>query len=185
MTKIQLFLISFLVLSCSEKQDKISTYTSKIIEVKEDSNTPTVEIKKYMLVKNGSEDRTDDAKKILELKRSWPLVMQAPSRIGFDTILSQNFIFIGDGHLLNRDDYISDRIKPSDWKIIHVKYDNLTLQFFENTALLTYRNQVTNQNINSKEIEIEYINWADIYVLEKNKWKIGASHTIDLRIDKK
>jgi hypothetical protein len=182
--KILLLLISIVVLACANKKEEIKNETYKIVEVAEDNTTPTVDLKKYRLIENGSEDRKQDAKQILKLKRTWPLVMQSPSRIGFDTLLSRNFTFSGDGNLLNREDYITDRIKPSDWKITHVKYDNLTLQFFGNTALLTYRNEVTNEHINTKEVEIEYISWADLYVLENRKWKIGASHTVDVRIEK-
>ena len=87
--------------------------------------------------------------------------------------------------MLNREEYIEDRIQPSDWKITHVEYDNLTLQFFGSTAVLTYRNRVTNENIYTKEIEIESISWADIYVKEAGKWKIDAAHTVDFRLEKK
>lgn len=185
MNKIFVFLFLFAVLSCYDKKEKTEIEMYKIIEVIEENTTPTVDIKKYTLVGNGNEDRKQDAEQILALKRKWPLVMQSPNRIGFDTILSLNFTFNGDGHLLNREDYITDRTKASDWEITHVKYDNLTLQFFGNTALLTYRNRVTNENINTGEVEIEYISWADIYVLENDKWKIGASHVIDVKVEKK
>jgi hypothetical protein len=172
------FVLSFAFISCSDKPEKVNY---QMIEVIDDNSTPTVEIKKYRLIAN--EDRKKDATQIIALKRDWPLVMQSPGRIGFDTLLSQNFTFSGDKQLLNREEYITNRIKPSDWKITHVKYDNLTLQLFGNTALLTYKNEVTNENINTKAIETEYISWADIYVLENGKWKIGASHTIDFRLE--
>jgi hypothetical protein len=146
--------------------------------------TPTVDIKGYTLITKGDENRGSDAEQIMALKRKWPLVMQSPNRVGLDTILSQNFTFADAGTLLNRNNYITDRIQRSDWKITDVKYDNLTLQFFGNTALLTYRNQVTNENTKTKEIEVEHISWADMYVLENGIWKIGASHTIDVKIQK-
>lgn len=176
--------------SCADQKSKVKpsdndTLPYKIEVIKEKNFTPTVDIKEYTLIVAQNEDRKKDAEHILDLKRKWPLVMQAPNRIGFDTILSPHFTFTADGQFFNREDYIIDRTKPSDWKITFVKYENLTLQFFGNTALLTYKNQVTNENINTKEIEIEYISWADIYVTENSKWKIGATHTIDVKIEKK
>lgn len=183
MTKFLLFLSAIVILSCKYKKTKTTNEMYQMFEVTEHNNTPTVDIKKYALIQN--KDRKEDAKKILNLKRNWPLVMQSPSKMGFDTLLSANFTFIGDGHLLTREEYITERTKPSDWIITYVKYDNLTLQFFDNRALLTYKNQVTNENIKTKEVEIEYISWADTYVFENNKWKIEAAHTIDFRIEKK
>lgn len=186
------FLLLFPVIffSCFDEKEKDESserdsFSYKATIIKEKNLTPTVDIREYTLIEAEKEGRKKDAEQILDLKRKWPLVMQSPDRIGFDTILSNNFTFIGDGRLLNREDYINDRTKPSQWKITHVKYDNLTLQFFGNTALLTYRNQVTNEHINTKKVETEYISWADIYVLESNKWKIGASHAIDFRIEEK
>jgi len=174
-----------IILSCASESGKNKNSFSKAIEITEESLTPTVRIEKYTLIERDGENRKNDAAQILDLKRKWPLVMQSPNRTGFDTILSQHFTFTENGHVLNREEYITDRTKPSDWKITFVKYDNLALQFFGTTALLTYRNQVTNENIHTKEIETEFISWADIYVREDEKWKIGASHTVDIRVEKK
>ena len=182
-----LFSLSAGLFSCVERKvgtPKKGAVLYNITEVNVNNATPTVDINKYTLVQRQDENRRKDADQILDLKRKWPLVMQSPGRAGFDTLLSQNFTFTGDGQLLNREDYITDRTKPSDWKITHVKYDNLILQFFDDIALLTYRNAVTNKNITTKEIEIEYISWADIYVVENNKWKIGSAQVVDLRIEK-
>ncbi len=191
MTKtLLLFLLSVPLFSCGEKKVKMEIVNKEVsnhqaIEIKVENLTPTVDIEKYILIKAPNENRKMDAEQILKLKRNWPLVMQSPNRVGFDTILSQNFTFNGDGLLFSREDYIVDRIKPSDWKITFVKYGNLTIQFFGDIALLTYRNEVTNENIRTKEIEVEYISWADIYVIENNKWKIGAAHVVDFKMEKK
>lgn len=185
-----LLLISLCVglFSCVDQKEKTGTAKQEILnysakEIIENNTTPTVNIEKYTLIQARDENREKDAEEILNLKRRWPLVMQSPSRAGFDSILSKNFIFTGEGHLLNREDYITDRTTVTDWKISYVKYNNLTLQFFGNTALLTYRNEVTNENVTTKEIEIEYISWADIYVMESNKWKIDSAHVVDFRIE--
>lgn len=176
--------------SCVNEKGKLGTANNgaviyDVIEVNVNSTTPTVDVDKYTLIQSQSENRRIDAEQIINLKQKWPLVMQSPSRVGFDTILSQNFTFTGYEQLLNREDYITDRTKISDWKITYVKYDNLTLQFFDNVALLTYKNAVTNENVTTKEIEIEYISWADIYVIENNKWRIGSAHVVDFRMEKK
>ena len=183
------FIIIIIFISCSNKEtlpkNKNSITEYKLLVMPQQNQTPTVDIKEYKLVEAQNEDRKKDAAAILSLKRAWPLVMQNPGRAGFDSILSQHFTFTGNGQLLNREAYIIDRTAASDWKITHVKYDNLTLQFFENSALLTYRNQVSNENIKTGEKEMEYISWADIYTIENSKWKIAATHTIDFSLENK
>lgn len=123
-------LLSIMLLSCIDKSSKLeasredaSTYKAEVVQEK--NVTPTVDIREYTLIFQQNENRKEDAEEILDLKRKWPLVMQMPNREGFDTILSRHFTFSGDGNLFNREDYIEDRIKPSDWKITYVKYDNL------------------------------------------------------------
>lgn len=183
--KLAIYHLLILLSACSEKQVDAGHKDELLynaVVVKENNRTPSVDIDQYLLVTHQQEKRENDAREILKLKRDWPLVMQAPNRIGFDTLLSRNFTFTGDGRVLNREDYIRDRLAPSDWKITHVKYENLSLQFFGNVALLTYRNEVKNEHLKTGEVEIEYIHWADIYVLEENKWKIGGSHTIDVKV---
>ncbi len=181
--------ISLSVLSCNINQDTKDNKQSELskplnLTVNQlDSFLSTIKIDNYTLINSKEGKRQKDAADIIELKRKWPQVMQSPNRVGFDTILSKNFTFFGEGRLLNREEYIQDRLTTSDWKITFVKYDNVTLQFFDSIGLLTYRNQVTNENVKTNEIEIEYISWADIYVKEQGKWKIGASHTIDVRIE--
>jgi len=178
------------LMACNNKtQEKTQEITVtgnfSALEILESNKTPTVDIEKYVLISNSNDDRKNDADEILKVKRKWPLAMQSKSTSAFDSLLSPNFVFTGDGHLLNRKDYIINRTSPSEWKITHVKYANMTLQFFGNIALLTYRNQVTNENINTKAIEIEYISWADVYKKEESKWKIDAAHVVDFRVENK
>ena len=152
-------------------------------QIEEQNQTPTVDIEKYTLISQPGDDRATDASEILKVKRQWPMIMQSPTVAGFDSILSQKFTFTDHGHLLNRAEYITDRTGPSEWKIIHVSYDNLTLQFFGDKALLTYQNTVTNEHATTKTIEREYISWADMYAKENGKWKIDAAHVIDFRME--
>lgn len=178
-------------LSCNERE-KNSAYNDATIppahtavQIIEDNNTPTVNIAKYILISVAGEDRSKDAAEILSVKRRWPLAMQSQRREKFESILSKDFTFTGNGELFNREDYIIDRTKPSEWKITNVKYDNLTLQFLGDRALLSYRNEVTNENINTHLIEMEYISWADVYIKEEGKWKISTAHVIDFRMEPK
>ena len=179
-SKIMYLSIYFMFLSCKQL-DKSAQ--SKLTIIKEINSTPTVDIENYNLVLKTEENRKKDAEEILRLKRNWPKVMQSPTFKGLDTLLSKDFTFVDNGRLFNKVAYIEDRIKPSDWKITHVKYDNLSLQFFGEIALLTYRNHVKNEHIKTKEIEIEHINWTDVYVKENDKWKIRSAHVIDIKIE--
>jgi hypothetical protein len=153
------------------------------LEIRVTNKTPTVDLEKYVLISALNENRKRDAAAILTVKRLWPLAMQSKSVAAFDSILSKNFVFTSNGKLLNRQAYISDRTSPSEWKITHVKYDHMSLQFFGNMALLTYRNQVTNENSTTKAIETEHISWADVYRKEDTKWKIDAAHVVDFRVE--
>ncbi|RYD73083.1 MAG: nuclear transport factor 2 family protein [Sphingobacteriales bacterium] len=182
-------IVVFTFLSCNDKSINIKTsgqpqQLSRATNIKVAALSPTVKIESYTLVSSGQVDRLKDAAAIIDLKQKWPMVMQSPNRLGFDTILSKDFTFTGDGLVLNRAGYINNRLSPSDWKITFVQYDNISLQFFDSIGLLSYKNQVTNHNVKTNEVEKEHISWADIYVKENGKWKIGASHTVDVQIEK-
>lgn len=179
-----------IIVSCTNEprtniRAKESSVLSSVVEIIETNNTPTVDIKKYTLITNSGEDRSVDAAEILKVKRKWPLAMQSQKAADFDAILSQHFTFTDKGNLLNRNEYIKDRTAPSEWIITHVTYNNLTLQFFGETALLTYNNEVTNSKINSSEVEVEYISWADVYQKENGQWKIASAHVVDFRMEPK
>ena len=85
---------------------------------------------------DAQQNRTNDAKQIMNLKRRWPLAMQSQNLEEFEAILAKEFTFKGIGEFFNRTDYIKNRIKPDDWKITFVKYDNLCLQFINDLAIL-------------------------------------------------
>lgn len=149
----------------------------------DDNNTPTVDLSKYILIKASHEDRELDENEILRVKRKWPLAMQSLNPLEFDSILSKNFTFKGSDSFFNRADYIKNRSKSDEWKIIFVKYDNVTLQFFEDIGVLSYVNHITNKNSNTGAIEYEHISWVDIYILEDGKWKIRSAHSLDYRLE--
>jgi len=191
MKKTIFILLTTLVIfiSCKERQkannngvkNSANNYSTEVIT--DDNTTPSVDISKYTLINDPQKDRRNDAKEIIKVKRKWPLAMQSLNPLEFDSILSKNFTFKGGDNVFTRADYIKNRTTPDEWKITFVKYDNVTLQFFGDTGILSYVNQITNKNDNTGAIEHEHISWVDIYVIEDGKWKIGAAHSIDYRLE--
>lgn len=165
----------------NSQKDSINIHSSEIFL--EDNSTPTVDISKYTLISDPYKDRRNDAKEILKVKRKWPLAMQSLNPLEFDSILSKNFTFKGSDRFYTWADYIKNRTTPDEWKITFVKYDNVTLQFFGDTGILSYVNHITNKNVNTGAIEYEHISWVDIYIIEEGRWKIGAAHAIDYRLE--
>lgn len=191
MKKTTFILLATLVVasSCKERQkpnknaEMITASNYSTVVIAEDNSTPSVDISKYTLINESQKDRRTDAKEIMKVKRKWPLAMQSLNPLEFDSILSKNFTFKGSDKFFTRADYIKNRTTPDEWKITFVKYDNVTLQFFGDTGILSYVNHITNKNVNTGAIEYEHISWVDIYVIEDGKWKIGAAHSIDYRIE--
>jgi len=171
------------VISCNNVEN-IKKNNYSIIEIIENNTTPSVDISKYKLVIDSDVDHTEDAKKILEVKRQWPLAMQSLKASEFDSILSKKFTFKGLDGFYNRTEYIANRTKPDNWKIEFVKYDEMCLQFIGDQAILSYKNKIVNVNSVSQEKEIEYISWVDVFTQEDKKWKILTSHAIDYRLEK-
>ena len=54
------------------------------------------------------------------------------------------------------------------------------LQFFGETALLTYGNIITGKDPSGKVQKWQFT-WADIYLQEDGIWRIGGSHLIQER----
>jgi hypothetical protein len=172
--------------SCSSTPNKSGTENAASSSAREiilENNTPTVDMPKVTLISTEGIDRSNDAAAIMAVKRRWPMAMQSRDEKEFDAILAAGFTFGADANVMNRKEYIADRISPNEWRITHVVYDNMTLQFFGDNAVLTYRNRVTNDNENTKEREIEVIHWADIFVRSGGAWKIAAAHVVDFRIE--
>lgn len=155
----------------------------EVILLKDDT-TSTVHISKYVLVTKKGEDRLKDAAEILTTKRKWPLAVQSKKEADFNAILTNNFTFTADEKIMNRSEYIQSRTANSDWVITTVSYDNLILQFFDGYAVLSYHNQVTNENVKTQEKEIELISWVDVYTKENDSWKINAAHVIEHSVTK-
>ena len=143
-------------------------------------STPTIKIHGLTLVTKNPKIESKEALEILKLKHQWPLAMQTKDRNLFDKILADNFTFRGESEFFTKNDYINNRVSGI-WTIDTVTYNNLVLQFFGKTALLTYRN-VLNGTDNSGIPDTEYYSWADIYTQVGDEWKILGSHNIEGRI---
>lgn len=176
--------ISFAVCLISCQQDKQTAAPGKdfvqvVIEV--ENTTPTVDIPNFTLISNNPEAERADAIEILKVKRQWPLAMQQKDSALFESILAKNFSFRADDEFFNRSDYIKDRVAGT-WEIDTVRYENLALQFFGETALLTYRNTLNGADEKGQP-NIEHYTWADMYTRENGAWKILGSHCIDARVE--
>lgn len=160
---------------------KKSTGYQEIL-ITEANLTPTVDIKNYTLITNNLPLDSIQAIEIFKLKRSLPLAMQRKDSALFESILSGDFTYRGEDEFYkNKEDYIHNRVNAH-WTIDTVKYQNLVLQFFDGTAILTYRNTLNGTDDNGRP-DIEHYSWADIYKKENGKWKIKGIHEIESRVE--
>lgn len=179
-------LLLFTVWGCRDKNSAIKNEpspASSISVVSLESVAASVEMPEYYLITALSDTTKVEADQLMKVKLRWPMAMQSLDRNEFEAILADNFTFIDAGNLINRKDYIDHRTTPDEWKITHVKYSNVSLQLMGNNALLTYRNEVTNQNSKSGSVETERMSWADYFVKERGLWKILTTHVIDFKLD--
>lgn len=168
--------------ACNEKtssNDSGKKYQQ--LTIKEDNVTPTVDIKNVNLITNNFEADSTNAKEIMQVKRKLPMAMQGKDSALFNEILAKGFTMRGEKEFFNRSDFIKNRVTGT-WTIDTVKYQNLALQFFGDIAVLTYHN-ILNGTDDFGNADTEYYSWADIYIKENGKWKIGAIHNIESRIE--
>jgi ketosteroid isomerase-like protein len=176
-----IFIFGIIILSSCNNRETFKQEDYQQIIIKEPNLTPTVDIKDFTLISNNLKQDSIDAIEILKVKRNLPLAMQMKNKALFESILSKNFTYRGEDEFYkNSQDYIQNRINAT-WTIDTVRFQNLTLQFFGETAVLTYRNTLKGTDDYGKS-DIENYDWADIYVNENGKWKIGAIHEIESRI---
>ena len=176
-----LLLLLFIGISfgCIQNNFTISNYIQ--VSIKEANTTPTVDIKDFTLISNNLIVDSIEAIEIMRVKRNFPLAMQRHDSLLFESILSKNFTFRAQNEFFNRTDYIANRVHGT-WTIDTVKFKNLVLQFFNQTAILTYRNILNGTDDNGKP-DIEYYSWADMYLKENGKWKLAGVHEIESRIE--
>jgi ketosteroid isomerase-like protein len=177
--------LSLIILfGCNQSEEKVNevdatTFAQHVI--KENNRSSTVGIDSFFLITNNLHADKEKAKGIMEAKRNWPLAMQNKDRNLFEDILAKGFSFRAGNEFWNRKEYIEDRVKTP-IIVDTAQYENLVLQFFGNTALLTYRNIITGKDSIGVDEKWQY-SWADVYTQEKGKWKIAGSHLIqELRL---
>jgi ketosteroid isomerase-like protein len=144
--------------------------------LKVDYGISTVGISNYTLITDDVEAHRKDADAIMRVKKDWPLAMQTKDEALFNRILARDFTFRGEDEFFERVNYIRDRV-DSPVAVETAIYENLALQFFDEVAVLTYRNIVKGKD-DRGEAETWLYNWSDIFVKEDGEWKIGASHLI-------
>ena len=89
----------------------------KQVNLKTNLNTPTTRIDSVTLITNNFLKDSAEALALIHAKVILPLAMQQHSAALFDSCLSIEFLYQGEGTLLNRQEYIHDRINGK-WTII-------------------------------------------------------------------
>jgi hypothetical protein len=147
-----------------------------------EAKTHGIDIDTYTLITDNPEEDRRDAEAIMQVKVAWPRAMQTKDRALFERILARGFTFRASGGLLEREAYIRDRVERPE-AIGSVRYENLVLQLFGRVAVLTYRN-IVNVTAATGKAEKWYLSWADVFVQERGKWRIGASHLISEQVER-
>ena len=145
-----------------------------------DQKLASIDIKNYSLITSDAERDRPAAAEIMQVKVDWPRAMQTKSKALFESILARSFTFRAEGQWHDRDSYIRDRVESVE-TVELARYENLVLQFFGDVAVLTYRNVISGADGATGLPETWHYSWADIFVREDGKWKIGGSHLISER----
>lgn len=140
-------------------------------------NAPTVGITNYTLISDDLERDKEDARKIIEAKVLLPLAMQKHDPELFDRVLASDFTYQGEEALLDRAEYISDRVNAK-WMITDVQYENLVLEFFDGYGVLTYRNKVKEKDEFGKDQLYTWF-WTDVWVKENGEWRLRELRAIN------
>src|SRR2546425_3035941 len=139
---------------------------------------PTVGISEYTLITDDLEGQRKDAAAIMLSKKDMPLAVQRHDAALFNSWCARDFIARGEHEFLgSREEYIQDHVNAA-WNVLDARYENLVLQFFGETALLTYRNIVKEKD--EKGVPTTWLyTWADVWVKEDGEWKVAAIYVID------
>jgi ketosteroid isomerase-like protein len=140
---------------------------------------PNVDITSYVVITDDVEARRKDTEVIMRLKAEFPLAVQTKDAALFDRILARSFTFRAEDQFWQREEYIRNRVERPEM-VESPRYENLVLQFFGDTAVLTYRNIVDVQHESGKRQTL-HMSWADVYIKEAGEWKIGAAHLIEMK----
>ena len=161
----------------SSKQKRPGKKFSQVV-LKVNYVIPTVGISEYTLITDDLEAQRKDAEAIMLRKKDMPLAVQRHDAALFNSWCARDFVSRGEQEFLgSREEYIKDHVNAT-WNVLDARYENLVLQFFGETALLTYRNIVKEKDEKGAPTTWLYT-WADIWVKEDGEWKVGAIYVID------
>lgn len=152
------------------------------LTIQVDQKLSSIDIKSYTLITSDAKRDRPDAAEIMRVKADWPRAMQTKSEALFDSILARSFTFRAEGQWHERDAYIRDRVGSVE-TVDLARYENLVLQIFGDVAVLTYRNIISGTDGATGLPETWHYSWADVFVREDGKWKIGGSHLISERAE--
>ena len=148
-----------------------------MVHIRTDLNTPTARIDRVTLITNHSVKDSVNAQQLIHAKVLLPLAMQGHDAILFDSILAKDFIYHGEDAFLHRQEYIHDRVNAT-WTITDVQYENVVLQFYDEMAVLSYRNIVQETDEFGKPQTFVWF-WVDIWVNENGSWKLKELRAIN------
>jgi hypothetical protein len=149
----------------------------KLVYIKTDLNTPTARIDTLTLITNNFLRDSDNAQALIHAKVLLPLAMQKHDAVLFDSVLAKDFIYHGEEAFFNRQEYIHDRVNGK-WTITDVQYENVVLEFYNDMAVLSYRNVVKETDEFGKPQTYVWF-WTDIWVNENGKWKLKVLRAIN------
>lgn len=152
------------------------------VVVRVEPQSSGIEIESYTLITDNPAAHRRDADAIMAVKLSWPRAMQTKDEALFERILARDFTFRDVDGVQERRAYIRNRVERPE-AVMSVRYENVVLQFFGGTALLTYWNIVASKDASGTP-ETWHMSWADVVVREGGRWKIGASHLISERVER-
>lgn len=149
----------------------------KTVHIKTDLNTPTARIDTLTLITNNFLRDSANAMALIHVKVLLPLAMQKHDAVLFDNVLAKDFIYHGEEAFLNRQEYIHDRVNGK-WTITDVQYENVVLEFYQDIAVLSYRNVVKETDEFDKP-QTYFWFWTDVWVNENGKWKLKELRAIN------
>ncbi len=149
----------------------------KLVHIKTDLNTPTARIDTLTLITNNILRDSANAQALIHAKVLLPLAMQKHDAVLFDSVLAKEFIYHDEEAFFNRQEYIHDRVNGK-WTITDVQYENVVLEFYEDIAVLSYRNVVKETDEFGKPQTFVWF-WTDIWTNENGRWKLKVLRAIN------
>lgn len=149
----------------------------KLFHIKTDLKTPTARIDTLTLITNNFLRDSANAQELIHTKVLLPLAMQKHDAALFDSVLSKDFIYHGEEAFFNRQEYINDRVNGK-WTITDAQYENVVLEFYNNLAVLSYRNIIKEIDEFGKSQTYVWF-WTDIWKNENGRWKLKVLRAIN------